>query len=84
MKSRLAAQHQSADRQMRIGGGLVVAGMILSAIAMSPALLGGHLSSLWWALSMLTGAGLLILITGLRRAAAARSSAVKAASSEGK
>ena len=69
--------------QLRVGGGLTVVGMILTLVAMSPAVLGGHLASIWWALAMVTGVGLVVVISGLRRAASARSAAVKATLGEG-
>ena len=48
--------------QLRVGGGLTVVGMILTLVAMSPAVLGGHLASIWWALAMVTGVGLVVVI----------------------
>lgn len=75
MKSTLNSQLQSVDRLLRFGGGLTVLGMILTLGAMSPAVFGGSLSSVWWALSMLTGVGLVLLLVGIRRATSVRSRA---------
>mgnify|MGYP003343584864 FL=1 len=83
MKSGTTARLQRADMQLRAGGGLTVVGMILTLVAMSPAVLGGHLASIWWALAMVTGVGLVVVISGLRRSASARSAAVKATLGEG-
>jgi Ni/Fe-hydrogenase subunit HybB-like protein len=77
MKSALFASGTAADRLLRLGGIVTVIGMILSLIAMSPAVFGEVLAPIWWALSMTTGLGLTILLVGVRRASAARSRAVQ-------
>ena len=60
--------------QLRVGGGLTVVGMILTLVAMSPAVLGGHLASIWWALAMVTGVGLVVVISGDRKSTRLNSS----------
>ncbi len=77
MKSALFASGTAADRLQRLGAIVTVIGMILSLIAMSPAVFGEVLAPVWWALSMTTGLGLTILLVGVRRASAARSRAVR-------
>lgn len=66
-----------SDRLIRAGGVLMALGMGLTAVAMSPLLFGGHLPSAWWALSMITGVGLVVLLIGLRVAGATRSRLVQ-------
>lgn len=78
MKSAPFAASSGADRLLRLGGAVTVIGMVLSLIAMSPVVLGQQLSSVWWALSMTTGAGLVLLLVGVRRVSAARSRAIRA------
>lgn len=65
------------DRILKVGGALTVLGMVLSLIAMSPALFGGHLASAWWFLAMITGTGLTFIIIGVRAASRARTRAVQ-------
>ena len=77
MKSAPFRSPAAVDRLLRIGGILTVVGMILSLVAMSPAVFGEVLAPIWWALSMTTGLGLSILLLGVRRASAARSRAVR-------
>lgn len=67
----------AGDRVLRFGAALTVVGMLLTLGAMSPAVFGGALSSVWWALSMLTGLGLVLLLVGVRRASSARSRAAR-------
>lgn len=65
------------DRILKVGGALTVLGMVLSLIAMSPLLFGGQLASVWWFLAMLTGAGLICIIIGIRSASRARTRAAQ-------
>jgi UDP-N-acetylmuramyl pentapeptide phosphotransferase/UDP-N-acetylglucosamine-1-phosphate transferase len=64
------------DRILRIGGLLTVLGMVLSLIALSPSFTNTPLPSLWWFLSMITGAGLITVLVGIRRSSKARSRAI--------
>ncbi|MEY3277939.1 MAG: hypothetical protein RLZZ426_425 [Actinomycetota bacterium] len=66
-----------SDRLIRAGGALVVLGMVLTLIAISPLLFGGQLPSAWWTLSMITGVGLIVLLIGLRTAGSTRSRLVR-------
>ena len=77
MKSTLESQQKAADLLLRLGGALTVLGMLLTFGAMTPAVFGGHLASIWWALSMITGLGLVLLLIGIRRASSARSRAAR-------
>ena len=77
MKSAPFRSPAAVDRLLRTGGILTVLGMVLSLIAMSPAVFGEVLAPIWWALSMTTGLGLCILLLGVLRASAARSRAVR-------
>ena len=65
------------DRILKVGGALTALGMVLSLIAMSPLVFGGHLASAWWFLAMLTGSGLVCILIGIRAASRARTRAVK-------
>lgn len=65
------------DRTLKVGAVLTTLGLVLSLIAMSPLVFGGHLASAWWALSMLTGAGLVCIIIGIWAASRARTRAVQ-------
>lgn len=65
------------DRILKVGGALLALGMVLSLIAMSPLVFGGHLASVWWFLAMLTGTGLICIIVGIKAASRARTRAVQ-------
>lgn len=65
------------DRILKVGGVLLALGMVLSLIAMSPLVFGGHLASVWWFLAMLTGTGLICIIVGIKAASRARTRAVQ-------
>ena len=65
------------DRILKVGGVLTALGMVLSLIAMSPLVFGGHLASVWWFLAMLTGTGLICIIVGIKAASRARTRAVQ-------
>lgn len=67
------------DRILKVGAALTALGMVLSLIAMSPLVIGGHLASFWWFLAMITGVGLVSILVGIRAASRARTRAVKAA-----
>jgi hypothetical protein len=62
---------------LKVGGALTALGMVLSLIAMSPLVIGGHLSSAWWFLAMLTGTGLICILIGIKSASRARTLAVQ-------
>lgn len=55
----------------------MIAGMILSLVALTPLVTGTQLSSLWWWLAMTTGIGFGMLLIGLRLAARNRSKLVR-------
>ena len=65
------------DRILKVGGVLLALGMVLSLIAMSPLVFGGHFASVWWFLAMLTGTGLICIIVGIKAASRARTRAVQ-------
>ena len=72
-----AADHP--DRLIRFGGGLLLAGMCCTLVAMAPILTNTALSPLWWLLPMAgCTAGLTTLLAGARAQARARSRAVAA------
>ncbi len=61
-----------ADRLQRSGAALVVVGMVATLIALVPLVSGGHLTPWLWPLAMLTGAGLVLELVGVRAAAKER------------
>jgi hypothetical protein len=69
-----SAQKRKADRLMRVGLVVTAIGLAFSFVALSPLVITGlELSSIWWALSMITGVGFAILLFGLRASARVRS-----------
>lgn len=61
------------DRLMRIGLGLLIVGIGCTLVAISPLVYPDlKLPSYWWALSMLTGVGLALILFGLRRSSQSR------------
>jgi hypothetical protein len=61
------------DRLLRAGAIVTVIGLLCTLIAMLPLVVPGMtLPSAWWFLSMITGVGLAMVITGLAVAARAR------------
>lgn len=68
-----SAQKRKADRLMRVGLVVTAIGLAFSLVALSPLVITGlELSSIWWALSMITGVGFAILLFGLRASARVR------------
>lgn len=61
-----------ADRVIRIGAILTVAGIVFTLIAMLPLITDLELPSAWWFLSMITGIGLAVVIIGLILSARSR------------
>ena len=59
---------------MLTGGVILAAGMLLTLVAVLPLVIDLQLPWYWWALSMLTGLGLLLILLGLRRSSKTRSS----------
>lgn len=61
------------DKLMRIGSALLVVGMIFTLVAITPLFVPSvHLPSFMWALSMITGLGLALVILGLRQSGQVR------------
>ena len=58
---------------MRVGGAVLVLGMLATVVAFSPLISGVGLGPIWWALSMLTGLGLVLMLVGFRSQAKSRS-----------
>jgi len=79
VKSTQTAALRRSDRLIRAGGAIVVLGMGLTLVAISPLIFGGNLPSAWWTLSMITGVGLVVLLIGLRTAGSTRSRLVREA-----
>ena len=64
---------------IRLGGGLLLAGMLFTLVAMSPILTNASLGPVWWALPMAScAAGLTTVLLGARAQAKSRSRAVAA------
>jgi membrane protein implicated in regulation of membrane protease activity len=61
-------------RLMLTGGVILAAGMLLTLVAVLPLFIDLQLPWYWWALSMLTCLGLLLILLGLRRSSKTRSS----------
>jgi hypothetical protein len=62
------------EKLMKIGGIVLVTGMICTAIAILPLFFTNlDLPSIWWFLSMLSGVGLALILFGLRRSSKVRS-----------
>lgn len=66
-----------SERVIYAGGGLMVVGMFLSLIAISPLITNISLSSIWWFLAMLTGVGFVVLLVGIRMSAKERTRLVR-------
>ena len=62
------------NRLMLTGGVVLASGMLLTLVAVLPLFIDLQLPWYWWALSMLTGLGLLLILLGLRRSSKIRSS----------
>ena len=62
------------NRLMLTGSVILASGMLLTLIAVLPLFIDLQLPWYWWALSMLTGLGLLLILIGLRRSSKTRSS----------
>jgi hypothetical protein len=63
----------SADRVLRIGGVITVAGLLFTVIAMLPLLIPSlELPGAMWFLAMLTGVGLIVVFVGLVMGARSR------------
>ena len=62
------------NRLMLTGSVILASGMLLTLIAILPLFIDLQLPWYWWALSMLTGLGLLLILIGLRRSSKTRSS----------
>jgi hypothetical protein len=62
------------NRLMLTGGVILAAGMLLTLVAVLPLFIDLQLPWYWWALSMLTGLGLLLILLGLIRSSKTRSS----------
>ena len=62
------------NRLMLTGSIILASGMLLTLIAILPLFIDLQLPWYWWALSMLTGLGLLLILIGLRRSSKTRSS----------
>jgi membrane protein implicated in regulation of membrane protease activity len=62
------------NRLMLTGGLILAVGMLLTLVAVLPLFIDLQLPWYWWALSMLTGLGLLLILLGLRRSSKTRSS----------
>jgi len=62
------------NRLMLTGSIILASGMLLTLIAVLPLFIDLQLPWYWWALSMLTGLGLLLILVGLRRSSKTRSS----------
>lgn len=62
------------NRLMLTGSIILASGMLLTLIAVLPLFIDLQLPWYWWALSMLTGLGLLLILIGLRRSSKTRSS----------
>ena len=62
------------NRLMLAGSVILASGMLLTLIAILPLFIDLQLPWYWWALSMLTGLGLLLILIGLRRSSKTRSS----------
>jgi membrane protein implicated in regulation of membrane protease activity len=62
------------NRLMLTGGVILAVGMLLTLVAVLPLFIDLQLPWYWWALSMLTGLGLLLILLGLRRSSKTRSS----------
>jgi hypothetical protein len=62
------------NRLMLTGGVILATGMLLTLVAVLPLFIDLQLPWYWWALSMLTGLGLLLILLGLRRSSKTRSS----------
>ena len=61
------------DRLLRAGLVITIIGLGCALVAVTPLFLPGvRLSGVWWFLSMLTGVGLAVVITGLLRSSRAR------------
>ncbi len=73
-----SAQHPG-ERLMIVGALVTALGMVLTFVAIFPLADSTlKLPSIFWALAMVTGIGLAILITGIWRAARGRSKRIKA------
>ena len=59
---------------MLTGSVILASGMLLTLIAVLPLFIDLQLPWYWWALSMLTGLGLLLILVGLSRSSKTRSS----------
>lgn len=69
----MASTGSAGDRLLRIGAVVTVVGLVCTVIAMLPLVVPGlELPSLWWFLSMITGVGLALVITGLAVSARSR------------
>lgn len=66
-----------SERVIYVGETLMVAGMILSLIAISPLLTNISLGSIWWFLAMITGVGFVVLLVGIRMTASERTRLVR-------
>ena len=62
------------NRLMLTGSVILASGMLLTLIAILPLFIDLQLPWYWWALSMLTGLGLLLILIGLKRSSKTRSS----------
>ena len=78
----LVPQKLQPDRLLRLGGALCVFGMIATAVAFTPLFSGVALTPIWWAMSMVTGLGLVIVVLGLRAQATLRSRQMAAVKGE--
>ena len=76
------ARH-GGERLMIVGGIVTAVGMVLTLIAMIP-LFNSHdqMPSYFWALAMVTGIGLAVLVYGFWRAARARGKRIRAAAAD--
>lgn len=62
------------NRLMMAGAIVLASGMVLTLIAILPLFIDLQLPWYWWALSMLSGVGLLMILIGLRKSSKTRSS----------
>lgn len=71
----MADSSSRADRVLRIGAVITVAGLIFILLAIIPLLVPSmHLPSALWFLSMLTGVGIVVICVGLVMSARSRRS----------
>ncbi len=66
-------QAAPGDRLLRIGIAVTVIGLACTLVAIAPLVIPSlKLSGVWWFLSMLTGVGIALVLTGLVRSARSR------------